>query len=57
MEDEIDISDREKGIEAIIALQKMVGISEPRAAAAAGWDLMSDWQKRRTLRAYEIFNG
>lgn len=42
-----------KGIEAIIALQKFAGITEPYAKAEAGWNKMSGEEQQRTLEAYD----
>ncbi len=45
---------REKGIAAIIALQKLGGIEETREEAAAGWDALSDHEKANTMAAFEV---
>ena len=47
-------NNREEGIEAIIALQKHVGINEPRAHAEANWDAFTPYQKEQTLLAYKF---
>ena len=47
--------DRETGIQAIIFLQAMLGITEPREKAEKGWDRMADWEKESTMRAYAMF--
>jgi hypothetical protein len=45
----------EKGIEAIIYLQGMAGIEEPREKALAGWRGMSASERVTTMNAYQIF--
>jgi hypothetical protein len=45
--------DREKGIQAIIGLQAVVGINEPRQKAEKNWDNFSDHEKKITLRMWE----
>ena len=47
--------DREKGIQAIIELQKFVGITEPREKAEKSWDKFSVRDKQQTMYAYEGF--
>lgn len=49
------VYDREKGIEAVVALQKMVGIEEPRDRAAKNWDEFSALEKESTMDAYDAF--
>lgn len=48
------IEERERGILAIIGLQAIAGIDEPRERAEANWDMFSEWEKRNTLAAWEI---
>ena len=48
--------DREKGIQAIIDLQKFVGIDEPRERAEISWDKhFSESEKKSTMRAHSLF--
>ncbi len=47
--------DREKGIQAIIELQKFVGIDEPRERAEKNWDKFSKFDKQNTMNAHKIF--
>ena len=47
--------DREQGIQAIIFLQAMVGITEPREKAEKGWDRMEEWERDSTMCAYSMF--
>lgn len=49
--------DREKGIEAIIALQAFAGITETKEEARRGWDSMSASEQRQTMAAYELVCG
>jgi hypothetical protein len=51
--DNADGFDREAGIKAIIALQKLTSIDETREQAEAGWDGMSEPEKRTTMQAYK----
>ena len=48
--------DEEKGIEAIIFLQKRAGIVETREQAQAGWRKMKPHQKSLTLEVFERLN-
>lgn len=50
---DIDISNREAGIAAIIFLQAHAGINEPPERAAKEWDRMREWEKRSTLEWHE----
>ena len=50
-------STRELGIEAIIYLQKMAGIDEPRDKAEKSWDTFQDWERTSTLTAYQAIRG
>ena len=52
----VDITDREKGIEAIIYLQSRQGINEPREVAERNWDDFSDHDKEQTLVVYRLFD-
>ncbi len=45
---------RKKGIEAIIFLQGLVGITETREKAEAGWNGMQAWERTSTLQAYAV---
>jgi len=48
--------DREKGIQAIIDLQKFAGINEPRERAEDNWDNhFTDFDKKNTMIAHKIF--
>lgn len=47
----------EKGIQAIIYLQKMAGKEETREAARDGWKKMSESQKDTTITVYKMFLG
>ena len=48
--------DREKGIQAIIDLQKFAGIEEPRERAENNWDNnFTDFDKKNTMAAHSIF--
>jgi hypothetical protein len=49
--------DREKGIQAIITLQLIAGIDEPRERAEKAWDEFSDFDKENTMVAHSIFFG
>jgi hypothetical protein len=42
---------RERGIKAIIGLQAMAGIVEPREKARAAWAALSDGERESTLSA------
>lgn len=42
-------SREERGVEAIVALQAMVGIAETREQAKVGWDSMSEGEQDFTL--------
>ncbi len=46
-------TEREQGIQAIIALQALVGITEPREEAEANWDLFDEHEKAATMSAYD----
>lgn len=54
---EIEMTDRDAGINAIIYLQAVVGIDETVEEAAAGWDKMTAAQKKQTMQAYSIMRG
>jgi hypothetical protein len=43
----------ERGIDAIIALQKVAGLKETREAAERGWRGMDPWQREQTMLAFE----
>lgn len=45
------------GIQAIIALQAMVGIHETKRAAEHGWRRMTADERKMTLMAYEAIHG
>lgn len=47
--------DREKGIQAIIELQKFAGIEEPREKAEKSWDKFTETEKEKTMFAHSIF--
>lgn len=43
----------EEGVQAIIALQKLVGIEETEAQARKSWRSFEDWEKEKTILVYE----
>ena len=43
---------RERGIDAVVALQRVVGITETREAAGTGWDHMTAGQQATTMEVY-----
>ncbi len=45
----------EQGAQAIIALQKMVGIDEPMDRAMANWKGFSESERLSTKEAYRLF--
>lgn len=45
----------EEGLDAIIFLQKMAGITESRDDAQIGWASMSEMDRGQTLRLYRLF--
>jgi hypothetical protein len=47
--------DRATGIRAIIALQKMAGVTETEESAGATWDSFDEDKQRRTLKAHAFF--
>lgn len=47
-------TDDEAGAIAIMALQKKVGIEEPKEEALAGWARMTASEREKTLMAYRI---
>ena len=49
------MTERDEGIAAIIALQKMAGVKEPKARAAKNWDAFSDVEKAKTMLAFKTF--
>ncbi len=48
---------REEGTNAIIALQKLAGITESAESAEAGWDSMSESEQETTIRIYREMFG
>jgi hypothetical protein len=46
-----------QGIKAIIALQKMAGITESEDRAKRSWRNFKDWEKKQTERAHKMFCG
>ena len=46
---------REKGIQAIVDLQKFAGIDEPRERAEKNWDKLNTLDKKKTMIAHKIF--
>ena len=42
--------DKENGIQAIIALQKLARIDKPIEKATINWDAFSDYEKKTQLR-------
>lgn len=48
---------REQGIQAIIDLQKTVGVRETKQQAARGWDALSDSERRKTELAHKAVCG
>jgi hypothetical protein len=49
------VIDREEGIKAVIALQKLVGIDEPRERAEKNWDGFTKAEQSSTIQAFKIF--
>ncbi len=47
----------EQGIQAIMALQAGADIVETEEQAKAGWNKMSEWEKRRTENVHRIICG
>jgi hypothetical protein len=47
----------DQGIQAIIALQKMNGITETAEKARRNWNNFADWEKKSTEEAYVTFFG
>ena len=47
--------EEKKGVEAILFLQSMNGIEEPPDRALRNWRSFSEYDKKNTLRAYDIF--
>ena len=45
---------REQGIQAILFLQSLIGITEPRDKAMLEWDGMTASERRSTLDAYAL---
>lgn len=48
---------RQRGIEAIIFLQNMVGVKETKKTASKGWDKMSPSEQTQTLMAYNAMKS
>ena len=48
---------RDEGIDAIIYLQSLVGIDEPRDVAGTNWDSFTDLEKEKTEAAYKMLSG
>lgn len=48
---------REQGVQAIIDLQKLAGIAEPRERAERGWDAMAEWERDATADAHRALFG
>ena len=48
---------KEKGVKAIIFLQKCAGIDEPKDKAEQSWSSFSENQKKQTLLAYKAMGG
>jgi len=46
--------DEKQGIEAIIYLQSLAGITETEEQARAGWRSMSDSEKQTTMFTYNL---
>jgi hypothetical protein len=46
--------EEEKGIQAIIDLQKIAGITETPEKAKIGWNAMNDYDKETTLAAHKV---
>ncbi len=51
--EEAEACRREDGIRAIVALQKVAGIEEPRDRAERAWDAMTTHQRTWTLFVYK----
>lgn len=43
---------REQGVQAIIDLQKLAGIDEPRERAERNWDRFAPWERQATERVH-----
>lgn len=57
MTDKLTDADRDaKGVEAIIYLQKMVGIEETEESAKAGWDSLDEHQQANTLVFHKMLH-
>lgn len=53
----MSLLDEKKGINAIIKLQKYVGITETPEQAKIGWKSMSPFEKKNTMLAYKALFG
>ena len=47
----------DQGVEAIIALQKLAGVFEPKKEARENWKRFSDTEKSQTESAHKTFCG
>jgi hypothetical protein len=47
----------EQGVQAIIDLQKVVGIDEPEERARRSWENFAEWEKKSTERAHKAVCG
>lgn len=47
----------QRGIQAIIALQKMAGITETEDAAKTGWAAMSERERKTTVGVWQSLGG
>lgn len=45
----------EKGVEAILFLQKLVGIEESKEIALSNWKAMTEEDREKTEKAYNAF--
>lgn len=52
-----ELLEREAGVQAIIDLQALVGITEPRDQAERGWDAMDQDDRRSTMLAHRATTG
>ena len=52
-----EVYDRELGVKAIIALQAVIGVVEPRDSAEKAWDKFDDDAKLQTTLAHKMVCG
>jgi len=54
--DEKITKEEEEGVKAIIFLQKLAKIDEPRKRALRNWRNFKGWEKEHTLRVYRMLS-